>query len=236
MNRFTTLAVATLCLAASAHGAEAPTPVPVISLSASATASVPNDRMYASLRVEAESTDPARAAAEVNAKMAKALARAKATAGVEATTSGYSSYQTTDKLITRWHVAQSMSLESADFATLAALLTRLQAEDGMLLSGMSFAVSRDARRKAEEALTQQAIKAWQARAQSAARGFGFDAWRTGRVSVDAGEPPGRPQPMMRVQAMAAGGAPPVTVEAGNTDVTVTVTGEAVIEGARPASR
>jgi len=44
----------------------------------------------------------------------------------------------------------------------------------------------------------------------------------------------RPQPMMRVQAMAAGGAPPVNVEAGNTDVTVTVTGEAVMEPPRPA--
>jgi len=234
MNRLTTLALATFCFAACASAADPPPLVPVVSLSASATASVPNDRMYASLRIEADSTDPARAAAEVNGKMAKALARAKATTGVEATTSGYSSYQTTDKFITHWHVQQSLSLESADFATLAALLTRLQADDGMLLSGMNFAVSRDARRKAEDALTQQAIKAWQARAQSAARGFGFDTWRTGRVSIDAGEPPMRPQPMMRVQAMAAGGAPPVNVEGGNTDVTVTVTGEAVMEPARPA--
>ena len=234
MKHLTLLAGAVVFAATTAFAADAPPPVPIVSLSASATTSVPNDRMYASLRIEADNTDPARAAAEVNAKMAKALARAKGTAGVDSATSGYSSYQTTDKLITRWHVAQSLSLESADFATLAALLTRLQADDGMLLSGMSFAVSRDSRRKAEDALTQQAIKAWQARAQSAARGFGFEAWRTGRVSIDASEPPGRPQPMMRVQAMSAGGAPPVNVEGGNTDVTVTVTGEAVMEGARPA--
>ncbi len=209
----------------------APTPVPVLSISASATMSVANDRMFASLRVEAENGDPAKAAAEVNAKMAKALARAKGTAGVEASTSGYSSYQITDKLITRWHVVQSLSLQSADFATMAALLTKLQSEDGMLLSGMSFGVSPDARRKAEDALTQQAIKAWQARAQNAVRGFGFEAYRAGRVSIDTGEPI-RPQPMMRVQAMAAGAAPPVQVEGGNTDVTVTVNGEAVVEGAK----
>ncbi len=227
------LALAMLAAASVAHAADnAPTPVPIVSVSATATMSVPNDRIFATLHVEAENGDPAKAAAEVNAKMAKALARAKGTAGVEAQTSGYSSYQITDKLITRWRVAQSISLQSSDFATTAALLTRLQQDDGLLLSGMSFGVSREARIKAEDTLTQQAIKAWQARAQNAARGFGFDNWRTGRVSVDSGEPPMRPQPMMRVQAMAANGAPPVNVEGGNTDITVTVTGEAVLEGAK----
>ena len=70
---------------------------------------------------------------------------------------------------------------------MAALVTKLQAEDALLLSGMKFAVSRAARRKAEDALTQQAIKAWQARAQNAARGFGFDtlAHRQGERSRPA---------------------------------------------------
>jgi len=229
MKRIAIAAAAWLAAVSSVFAADnAPTPVPVLSISASATMSVANDRMYASLRVEVENSDPARAAAEVNAKMAKALAHAKATAGVDAATSGYSSYQITEKLLTRWRVAQSLSLQSSDFATMAALLTRLQSEDGMLLSGMNFGVSPDARRKAEDALTQQAIKAWQARAQNAARAFGFDAYRTGRVSIDTGEPI-RPQPMMRVQAMAAAAAPPVQVEGGNTDITVTVSGEAVID-------
>ena len=44
---------------------------------------------------------------------------------------------------------------------------------------MNFAVSPEARRKAEDALTQQALKAWQVRAQNAANGFGFAGWRTG---------------------------------------------------------
>src|SRR4051812_32870121 len=192
MKLIATILFALLTLTGVGRAADfAPTPVPVLNLTASATMSIPNDRVGASLRIEAENGDPARAAAEVNGKMGKALARAKGTAGIEATTSGYSSYQYTDKLITRWRVTQSLSLEGADFATMASLLTRLQADDGMVLSGMSFGISRDARHKAEDALTQQAIKTWQARAQSAARGFGFDAWRAGRVTLDAGEPPMR---------------------------------------------
>ena len=146
--------------------------------------------------------------------MAKALARAKSAAGVEVATSGYSSYQVTDKnQPTRWRMAQTLSLESADFATMAALVSKLQADDLLLLSGMNFAVSPDARRKAEDALTQQAIKAWQARAQNAARGV-----RQRRMAHREGDDPDR-----RLHAAAAddaqpaamaAGAPPVSVEGG----------------------
>ena len=225
------LLIAAAAFAHAAVAADSPPPVPVVGLSASATTSVANDRMFAWLRVEVDNVDPARAAADVNAKMAKALARAKGTSGIEAQTSGYSSYQFTEKgQPSRWRVSQSLTLEGSDFATMAALLTRLQADDGLVLSGMNFAVSPDSRRKAEDALTQQAIKAWQMRAQNAAKGFGFDAWRMGKVSIQTGEPPMRPQPMMRMAAAPmSAGAPPVNLEAGNTDVTITVTGEAVLE-------
>ena len=153
---------------------------------------------------------------------------------LEVTTSGYSSYQVSEKnQPTRWRVVQTLSLEGQDFAALAALVSRLQADDQLVLSGMNFAVSPDTRRKTEDALTQAAIKAWQARAQNAARGFGFDTWRTGRVAIQTGDFM-RPQPMMRMQASAMASAPPVSVEGGNTDVTVTVSGDALLEGARPA--
>jgi predicted secreted protein len=219
------VALASACARAADPAAPA---VPTVSVTASATTSVANDRMFAWLRAEVDNAEPARAAAEVNARIGKAIARVKATPGVDVKTSGYSSYQFTDKAnVTRWRVQQSISLESSDFAALSALLTRMQAEDTLVMSGMSFGVSNDARRKAEDALTQEAIKGWQARAQSASKALGFDAWRVGRVNVATGEPPMRPQPMMRMQAAGAG-APPVNAEGGNTDITVTVTGDAVL--------
>jgi len=225
MKRFLTgvIALASAC----AWAADPVTPsAPAVSVTASATTSVANDRMFAWLRAEVDNADPARAATDVNARIGKAIARAKATPGVEVKTSGYSSYQVTDKTLTRWRVQQSISLESSDFATLAALLTKLQSEDALVMSGMSFGVSNDARRKVEDALTQEAIKGWQARAQSASKALGFDAWRVGHVNVMTGDPM-RPQPMMRMAA-AAGGAAPVNAEGGNTDVTVTVSGDALL--------
>lgn len=229
----TAITAMALLTSAGAYAAEPSPAVPIVTVSASATTSVANDRMHAWLRAEADHADPVKAAAEVNGKIARAIARIKGTPGVEVKTSGYSSYQITEKnQPSRWRVTQSITLEGADFGTMAALVTKLQADDMLLLSGMSFDVSREARRKAEDALTDQAIKSWQARAQNAARALGYAAWRTGRVNVMASEP-NRPMPVMRMSAAPmAASAPPVNVEGGNTEVSVTVSGEAVLEGGK----
>ena len=209
----------------------APTPQPVVTLSASATGSIANDRMHAYLRAEVDNADATVAANEVNARMGKALAKAKAAAGIDAATTGYTTYQVNEpNRPTRWRVTQSLKLESADFTALAALVTRLQSQDGMLLSGLNFTVSPAARRTEEDALTQQAIKAWQQRAQAAAQGFGAGGWRTGRVTIQTSDF-GRP-PMLRSAGMAAAAAAPVAVEGGTTDVTVTVSGEAILDTVR----
>jgi uncharacterized protein YggE len=77
-------------------------------------------------------------------------------------------------------------------------------------------------------LTQQAIRSWQARAQQAAQGLGFASWRVGHVSVQA-TGGGPVFPMMRTQAVSAMAAPPVALEAGTTDVTVNVSGDAILD-------
>ncbi|HXU66713.1 MAG TPA: SIMPL domain-containing protein, partial [Casimicrobiaceae bacterium] len=71
----------------------APTPQPVITITASVSSDVTNDRMHAIMRAEVDNADAAHAASDVNARMARAIARAKAAPGVDAATAGYSSYQ-----------------------------------------------------------------------------------------------------------------------------------------------
>jgi predicted secreted protein len=215
--------------------ASAPAALPAVTVSASATASVANDRMVASLRSEADNTDPATAASSVNARMASALARARVVKGVEVSTSGYTSYQVAEKnQPPRWRVAQTLQLEGSDFTALSALVSQLQAEGGLTIAAISFSVSESARRLAEEDLTQQAIRAWQARAQAAARGFGYESWHVGKATVQSDAI--RPQPMYRMATAMAVSAAPVAVEAGNTDVTVTVTGEALFDAQKPLMR
>jgi len=199
-----------------------------------ASASVPTDRLQAWLRVEVDHADPAAAANAVNAAMAKALARVKGVPAVRPTTSGYSTQQITEKgRPARWRVVQSLTLDSGDFAAMGTLVGRLQDEDGLLVSGMSFSLGTEARRRAEETLTQEAIRAWQDRAQRAAQGLGFAQWRPGHVTVQTGDI-ARPFPVMRAQSAMLAGAP-VPLEPGSVDVTVTVTGDAIL-GDPAASR
>jgi predicted secreted protein len=104
----------------------------------------------------------------------------------------------------------------------------LQGTDGLLLSGLDFTVSPTARRVAEDALTQEAIRGWQRRAELGANAFGAKAYRTGRVTIQTNDF-GGPRPMFKAGGVAAAASAPVSIEGGTTDVTVTVSGEAILE-------
>jgi predicted secreted protein len=199
-------------------------------VTASATVTIANDRLQAWMRSEAENANAGAAASQVNATIAKALAEAKAYPSIKVATAGYSTQQVSDKVrAQRWRVVQTISLESSDFSPAAALISRLQDEHGLLLSGMGFSLSDKTRRDAEDSVTQQAIKLWQVRAQQAASGLGFGKWRPGHVVVQASDV-GRVLPMMRAQTMTGpASAAPVAMESGTTEVTVTVSGEAVAQ-------
>ena len=211
---------------------QVPAPQPVITISASASQDVANDRMLALLRAEADNPDAAGAASVVNARMARALSQAKAVSGVDARTAGYSSYQISEpNRPLRWRVSQMLALESGDFVALSALVSKLQGGDGLLLSGLSFTVSPAARHAAEDALTVQAIRSWQQRAQTAAGAFGASNFGTGHVTIQTNDY-GRPQPMFKASGVAAASVAPVSVEGGTSEVTVTVSGEAILDTLR----
>jgi len=233
------IAAGGLMAAAGAGGshAQAPASPSAVAVTASSTVTVQNDRLQAWLRAEAENANPGVAASQVNAMVATALASAKAYPSVKVATAGYSTQPIADKQKpNRWRVAQTLSLDSSDFTAAATLISRLQDEDGLLLSAMGFSLTDKTRRDAEDSVTHQAIKSWQTRAQQAAIGLGFAAWRPGHVSVQTGDA-GRAYPVMRAQTIASpvGGAP-VALEAGTTDVSVTVSGDAVIDTTRVPTR
>ena len=212
---------------------QVPAPQPVITVTASASREVANDRMLALLRAEVDNADAAQAANIVNARMARALSQAKAVNGVEAHTTGYSSYQISEQnRPLRWRISQTLALESSDFVALSSLVSKLQGGEGLLLSGLSFTVSPTARHAAEDALTVQAIRSWQQRAQIAAQAFGAGDFRTGRVTIQTNDY-GRPQPMYKAGGVAAAASvAPVSVEGGTSEVAVSVSGEAILDTLR----
>jgi predicted secreted protein len=237
------IALAACCVAgggnAQSLSPSLPSASPTVSVTGSATTSIANDRLQAWMRAEADNANAAAAAAQVNEIVAKALADAKAFPAIKVTTAGYSTQQIGDRVKpNRWRASQAIILDSSDFTAAATLISKLQDQNGLLLSSMAFSLLEKTRREAEDGVTAQAIKNWQTRAQQAARGFGFSGWRPLHMSVQ-GSDAGRVYPVMRAQGaggLAAAAPPPVAIEAGTTDVTVTVSGDAILESSATPTR
>lgn len=218
-------------LATGQPAASAPTEVPILNLTTTASMQVDNDRMTILAQAESEKPNAAQAAAEVNARMAKALATAKAVSNATARTLNYTTDQVYEKgKFVRWRVTQSLEVVTADFAAGANLATRLQ-EDGLNLAGLTFGVSAEAKHKAMAKLQNEALVEWQSLAAQGAASMGYPGYRAGRVTVSTGDTGPRPRYAMAAMA-AAPASPPVAAAAGSSELMTTVTGEAILMGPR----
>lgn len=191
----------------------------LVSLSAQAEREVPNDLLAAVLAAEAEGADPAKLAREVNQKMQRALELARGERAVRARTGAYQTWPVSEKgRIVRWRVRQELRLESGDFAAATELIGRLQAS--LALASLALTVSPDARRQAENALTAEAIAAFEERARVVRDAMKAKGYRVKELQVGGGA---QPRPMMaEVRSMAAQAAP--AVEPGTSRILITVSG------------
>jgi uncharacterized protein len=215
---------ALLCPSLPAAAADAPASesVTVLHLSAEADRMVPRDRLRAVLRVEGADADPARLQAEINRRMAAAVARAKSAAGVTLATSGYSVYEEMAKdQPPRWHGTAGLTLTAQDAAPLLALVGELQ-QSGLALSALDYELSPEAARKAEDALTAEALARLRERASRVAESLGLTVLRLRdlRLGNAAGAVP-PPRPFMMAKA-ASSAAPPPVAEPGTATVSLSV--------------
>lgn len=237
-----------LCIAALGTGlgvgtaqAQVASPVPlepmrnVVALGASATVELSQDWLTLVFAVTREGTDPAAVQTQLRQALDAALTEARRAARpgqVEVRTGGFSlqpryapvrptngGASTTG--IVGWTGTAELVVEGRDHAAIAALPSRLS---GMRIARTGFSLSRQAREKVESEVTAQAIAQFRVRADEVAKAFGFAGWTLREVSVQGGEPPGMPPPMMRAQATMAMADEALPVEAGKSSVTVSVTG------------
>lgn len=198
---------------------------PQVELAADATREVPNDLMTATLFVEANDANPAALASLLNRATADALRTAGEFKAVQARTSGNQTYPVYDRANrqTGWRGRAEVRLESRDFQAMAQLVARLQSS--MQLGGVAFAVSPELKRRTEDELINEAVDAFRARADIAAKALGSPQYRIRRMAINApGGMPG-PRPMARMSAASAdvAAAPPV-FEGGTSYVRVDVQG------------
>ncbi|KWH11315.1 hypothetical protein WT59_18110 [Burkholderia territorii] len=204
-----------------------PEPAGVLSLSSQASADVPQDIIHITLFYEQQAKDPGSLTSALNQRADAALAQAKGVSGVTARTGAFSVYPSTDRdgKISAWRGRTEVVLESRDFSAASTLAGQLSNQ--MQVANVEFSLSPEAQRAAEQKLTTEAIKSFRARADEAAKAFGYNSYSIRDVNVGGSR---NVQPYPRMMAMAA--APmdsakmsaPISVEGGKATVSVTVNG------------
>jgi predicted secreted protein len=184
---------------------------------------VENDRAVAALGVTAEDRDPARLAQQINDGMSWALEQVKGQTTIKSRSGTYQTYPVyDDRKIVRWRGSQELQLESGDIDRLTRLIGALQ--ERLQVQSMQFLVSAAKRRDVEAALTEEALAAFQQRAEVIRKALGASGYRLMDVSVHTGGP--RPPVPVRAEAMsmsrAAVSSP--AVEQGTSSVSVQVSG------------
>lgn len=215
------LLLASILACAAAQAADAAKPQgPTVELSAEASRTAVNDLARATAYHEANDPSPKEVAGRVNGVIAAALTLAKSYPTVKVQTSGSRSWPQYDKAgrITAWRMRSELQLETRDVAALSELLGKLQASMGV--SQIGFMPAPETRKKAEDGAIVDAIAAFEARAKLVA-GSLHSRYRLRQMSIGTGA--NRPPAFPMARAAMADSAMPM--EAGDSQVSVTVSGQ-----------
>jgi len=188
---------------------------------------VANDLGRANAYVELTGSDPAEVARKVKAIIAEGLATAKAQPGItvkSGSTHTYPIYSKTGRIIENWRMRSELLLESRDAASLSTAVGKLQGGQ-LAIGGINFLPAPDTRRKAEDDATIEAIEAFNAKAARIAATL-KKPYKIRQLSVNAGGHYPQPYPVARGAAMMASAeAAPMPTEAGESNVTVNISGQ-----------
>ena len=204
-----------------------PPPQNVISLNASATVEVNKDWLTVVFSATREGNDAAAVQAQLKQALDAALtiARKAARPGqLEVQTGGFSLYPryAVKGGISGWQGSTELIVQGRDTQAISELTGRVKT---LSIARTGFSLSREAREKVEGDVTADAIARFRARADAAAKLFGFTGYTVREVAVSADGGQIQPQPMLeRSQTMKISVDEALPVEAGKAVVTATVSG------------
>jgi predicted secreted protein len=215
----------------------------VINFSATETKTVPQDLLIASLRIEVEEKDPTAIQKKINEAMTKALGLAKGHSDIKTSTGTYSVYKyeepiETDpktgkhKTVSKWRGSQTIDMKSKETTKLLDLTGKIQ-ELGFAMNNLSYTVSPELLEATRDELLTAALKKLQSKAGIVAKTLDKTAYDLVDVNVDTGGPV---MPMMYAKAAMArsemvmdAGMPAPVAEAGESDISLTVSARALIK-------
>jgi predicted secreted protein len=184
--------------------AQAAEPQPtVLHMARTAERQVTRDLLRVELRAEEAGADPVALQTAINRRMAAALDRAHQVQGVTVETGSYTvDEEQQQNGPSRWRASQSLILSGKAADALLKLAGTLQT-DGLLMSSMSYEVSAETVRGAEEDLTAEALAGLTQRASSIADRMHLAVLRYRDLRVGNAETVAQPMPRFAAMATAA---------------------------------
>jgi len=199
---------------------------PRVQFDASASQLAENDSMRATLFVEVQNSTPNGASAQVTQAANEALKVLQQDANLRVRTGAYRTYPVSEKgSIKAWRARSELIIESDKIDRVSAAIEAVSGS--MQLASVEFFPSDSTRKQVEDALIDQAIRAFLDKARRIAKSFGAERFELCEASVTnlADGPP--PRPMMRAMAADPVAAAP-EFGSGTTRLSVTVTGTILI--------
>lgn len=205
----------------------APALVNVVQLQASAAIEVQQDLLTLTMTTSRDGPDAAVVQGQLKLALETALAEAKKAVlpgqlDVRTGNFNLSPRYARDGKMTGWQGTTELVLEGRDFARIGATAGKIQT---LTMGGVAFGLSRDQRLRVEADAQSQAIDRFKAKAAEISKGFGFTGYTLREVSVIANDQGFVPRPrLMAMEAKAASADAPMPLEAGKSNVMVTVSG------------
>jgi len=223
------IALTVLLLPLTAFSDDSDTHYDRVHLSVSSSAQLENDTMVATLYAEEEGSRAADLSDIVNKKIHWGLAIVKNSPAIKYQTNAYSSNPVYNKnKIKGWRVRQSIRLESKDMALMSDVLGQLQQQ--LALQSMSFSVSPENKNKRDEGLIDDALAAFEARANQVVKKLRRKSYKIVDMNIStSGSRNYRPQYQMKAMAAAADSVSMPAVSAGEQTISVTVSGSIELE-------
>lgn len=194
-----------------------------VHLQAEVQREVPNDEMTVTVATEHQGSDPEQLSDRVNDDMAWALEQVKRKTGVKSETRSYSTYPMyKDGLIRGWRVRQELQLKSQDFTQLTELLGGLQ--DRLQILQMGFSPTPETRYKHQNELISEAMERFRERAGLIRKHMDDRDYRIVEINVNTSGFGYRPLRMAEMETAKMDRSTMPAVEAGTSEVTVTVSG------------
>jgi predicted secreted protein len=193
-----------------------------VNLQAQSETEVPNDQLTVLLAVEEEGKEAAKIASKINKDMDWALGKTKLHQDIETRTLSYNTHPVYDKrTVVAWRATQQLELKSTNITELSELVGDLQ--ERLQVKNMSFSPTKETRKRYEDELIEEAMIAFKQRVELIKKHMDNKNVRIVNLHVNTGG--GYPAPVYaenRTMAMSSKSAP--AVEAGTSNITVTVSG------------